>query len=212
MYWNISYKEDKVHTEETAVILFTILSIGECGEHSHLFLVSQKPQRVFPLNCTLEKIYIVFYLCLPCVPEFLYLQLCIYLFEVLFIMHRLVRRLHPSLQTYLYVDEAHSIGALGPQGGGVVDYYGANPKDVDILMGTFTKSFGAAGGYLAGSKVNLLFLYVACATSPLPFPCRRCGVLVCPMLVLMIFNLVSLLSGVWDVTLVVWYLFEWSCK
>lgn len=60
-----------------------------------------------------------------------------------------------SLQTYLYVDEAHSIGALGPRGGGVVDYYGADPKDVDIHMGTFTKSFGAAGGYIAGSKVSL---------------------------------------------------------
>lgn len=60
--------------------------------------------------------------------------------------------LHPK--TYLYVDEAHSIGALGPHGGGVVDYFGADPKDVDIHMGTFTKSFGAAGGYIAGSKVR----------------------------------------------------------
>lgn len=56
-------------------------------------------------------------------------------------------------QTYLYVDEAHSIGALGPHGGGVVDYYGLDPSDVDMHMGTFTKSFGAAGGYIAGSKV-----------------------------------------------------------
>lgn len=53
------------------------------------------------------------------------------------------------------MDEAHSIGALGPRGGGVVDYYGVDPKDVDIHMGTFTKSFGAAGGYIAGSKVSL---------------------------------------------------------
>lgn len=60
--------------------------------------------------------------------------------------------LHPK--TYLYVDEAHSIGALGPHGGGVVDYFGVDPKDVDIHMGTFTKSFGAAGGYIAGSKVR----------------------------------------------------------
>ena len=54
---------------------------------------------------------------------------------------------------YLYLDEAHSIGALGPKGRGVVDYFNMNPKDVDVLMGTFTKSFGAAGGYIAGSKV-----------------------------------------------------------
>lgn len=53
---------------------------------------------------------------------------------------------------YLYLDEAHSVGAMGPNGRGVVDYYGLNPKDVDIMMGTFTKSFGAAGGYIAGLK------------------------------------------------------------
>ncbi|KAI8809477.1 pyridoxal phosphate-dependent transferase [Cladochytrium replicatum] len=53
---------------------------------------------------------------------------------------------------YLYLDEAHSIGAMGPNGRGVCDYYGIDPSNVDILMGTFTKSFGAAGGYIAGRK------------------------------------------------------------
>ncbi|EAU84115.2 serine palmitoyltransferase 2 [Coprinopsis cinerea okayama7 len=53
---------------------------------------------------------------------------------------------------YLFVDEAHSIGAMGPHGRGVADYFGINPRNIDILMGTFTKSFGAAGGYIAGSK------------------------------------------------------------
>ncbi|CAG8610241.1 12245_t:CDS:2, partial [Acaulospora morrowiae] len=53
---------------------------------------------------------------------------------------------------YLYVDEAHSIGALGPRGRGVCDYFGVNPNEVDILMGTFTKSFGAAGGYIAANQ------------------------------------------------------------
>jgi serine palmitoyltransferase len=61
-----------------------------------------------------------------------------------------------SLQAYLYLDEAHSIGALGPRGRGAVDYFGCDPKDVDVLMGTFTKSFGSAGGYIAGSKVSYL--------------------------------------------------------
>ena len=52
----------------------------------------------------------------------------------------------------LYVDEAHSIGALGPRGRGVCDYFGIPPSEIDILMGTFTKSFGANGGYVSGSK------------------------------------------------------------
>lgn len=52
----------------------------------------------------------------------------------------------------LFVDEAHSIGALGPQGRGVCDYFGVDPSEIDILMGTFTKSFGANGGYIAADK------------------------------------------------------------
>ena len=59
---------------------------------------------------------------------------------------------------YLYLDEAHSVGAMGPKGRGIVDYYGLNPKDVDIMMGTFTKSFGSAGGYIAGSKDLIRYL------------------------------------------------------
>lgn len=52
----------------------------------------------------------------------------------------------------MYVDEAHSVGAIGPRGRGVCDYYGIDPAEVDILMGTFTKSFGAAGGYICANK------------------------------------------------------------
>eukprot|EP01041_Mallomonas_annulata_P009476 gene9476-19684_t len=55
-------------------------------------------------------------------------------------------------KAYLYVDEAHSIGALGKTGRGVCEFTGVNHNDIDILMGTFTKSFGGMGGYIAGSK------------------------------------------------------------
>lgn len=58
-------------------------------------------------------------------------------------------------RAYLYLDEAHSIGALGQRGRGVVDYFGLDPCDVDVMMGTFTKSFGAAGGYIAGKRVRM---------------------------------------------------------
>ncbi|XP_054714182.1 serine palmitoyltransferase 2-like [Uloborus diversus] len=60
--------------------------------------------------------------------------------------------LKKKYKCYLYVDEAHSIGAIGSSGRGVTDYFDCNPHDVDLLMGTFTKSFGASGGYIAGSK------------------------------------------------------------
>lgn len=66
--------------------------------------------------------------------------------------------LKKKYKAYVYLDEAHSIGAMGANGGGVCDYLGVNPRDVDILMGTFTKSFGSAGGYIAGTRelVNVL--------------------------------------------------------
>ena len=53
---------------------------------------------------------------------------------------------------YIWLDEAHSIGAMGPTGRGVVEYWGSNLNDIDIMMGTFSKSFGAHGGYIASSK------------------------------------------------------------
>ncbi|RWS27585.1 serine palmitoyltransferase-like protein [Leptotrombidium deliense] len=61
-------------------------------------------------------------------------------------------QLKKKYKAYLYLDEAHSIGAMGSNGKGVIDFFGCDPKDVDIIMGTFTKSFGSAGGYIAGSK------------------------------------------------------------
>ncbi|KAH9509106.1 Serine palmitoyltransferase 2 [Bulinus truncatus] len=60
--------------------------------------------------------------------------------------------LKKKYKAYVYLDEAHSIGAMGPHGKGVVDYFGLDPREIDILMGTFTKSFGSAGGYIGGSK------------------------------------------------------------
>jgi 7-keto-8-aminopelargonate synthetase-like enzyme len=59
----------------------------------------------------------------------------------------------------LYLDEAHSIGAIGESGRGVTDYFGLDPNDIDVMMGTFTKSFGGAGGYIAGNKVRAYFQY-----------------------------------------------------
>jgi serine palmitoyltransferase len=61
-------------------------------------------------------------------------------------------KLKKRYKFHLFIDEAHSIGALGPRGRGVCDYFGIDPSEVDILMGTLTKSFGANGGYVAAEK------------------------------------------------------------
>ncbi|KAK6488792.1 serine palmitoyltransferase 3 [Huso huso] len=66
--------------------------------------------------------------------------------------------LKKKYKAYLYLDEAHSIGAVGQTGRGVTEYFGLDPSDIDVMMGTFTKSFGAAGGYIAGKKELVDFL------------------------------------------------------
>ena len=48
----------------------------------------------------------------------------------------------------IMVDEAHGIGVMGKNGRGVCDHYGAT-KDVDLIMGTFSKSFASLGGFIA---------------------------------------------------------------
>lgn len=68
-------------------------------------------------------------------------------------------------KAYLYLDEAHSIGALGPTGRGVCELTGVDPRDVDVLMGTFTKSFGSAGGYICGDQELIDYLRVTSFSS-----------------------------------------------
>ena len=51
----------------------------------------------------------------------------------------------------LFVDEAHSIGAIGCTGRGVAEYFNIKREEIDFSMGTFTKSFGSIGGYVAGT-------------------------------------------------------------
>jgi 8-amino-7-oxononanoate synthase len=50
----------------------------------------------------------------------------------------------------LMVDEAHSIGVLGARGGGVGEHFGVDRGDVDVWMGTLSKSLASCGGYIAG--------------------------------------------------------------
>lgn len=80
---------------------------------------------------------------------------------------------------YIYLDEAHSIGAMGATGRGVTEYCGVDTADVDIMMGTFTKSFGGMGGYIAASKEVVTFLRRKCAASIShnslsPVVCQQC--------------------------------------
>jgi 8-amino-7-oxononanoate synthase/acyl carrier protein len=53
-------------------------------------------------------------------------------------------------KVFLMVDEAHSIGTMGPHGRGIGEHFEVDSHDVDLWMGTLSKSFGSCGGYIAG--------------------------------------------------------------
>ena len=59
---------------------------------------------------------------------------------------------------WLMVDEAHSIGVLGERCGGLAEHCGVSGENIDLHMGTLSKTLAGCGGYIAGSKVLVDFL------------------------------------------------------
>lgn len=66
-------------------------------------------------------------------------------------------RLAKKYDASVMVDEAHSIGVFGEGGRGTVNHFGLT-KDVDLIMGTFSKSFASLGGFIATDKEVTNFL------------------------------------------------------
>ncbi len=58
----------------------------------------------------------------------------------------------------MMVDDAHASGVFGQQGRGTIDHFGMHGR-VDIQVGTLSKAMGALGGYVAGSRTLIEFLY-----------------------------------------------------
>ncbi|MFM7427677.1 MAG: aminotransferase class I/II-fold pyridoxal phosphate-dependent enzyme [Elainella sp.] len=69
-----------------------------------------------------------------------------------------ILRLKQRYKTFLLVDEAHSIGVLGRTGRGIGEHFGIDRGQVDLWMGTLSKSFASCGGYIAGSKALVEYL------------------------------------------------------
>jgi 8-amino-7-oxononanoate synthase len=59
---------------------------------------------------------------------------------------------------WLLVDEAHSLGVLGRTGRGVAEECGVDPREVDIWMGTLSKTLSGQGGYIAGSAALVEYI------------------------------------------------------
>jgi len=58
----------------------------------------------------------------------------------------------------MMVDDAHASGVFGREGRGTVDHFGLHGR-VDVQVGTLSKAIGALGGYVAGSRELIEFLY-----------------------------------------------------
>ena len=61
-------------------------------------------------------------------------------------------------KSWLFVDEAHSIGTLGATGRGLAEVYDVKRNDVECWMGTLSKSFGSCGGFVGGTKPLIEYL------------------------------------------------------
>ncbi len=54
--------------------------------------------------------------------------------------------------SWLLIDEAHSIGVLGKNGRGISEYFGEDPKRIDIIIGTLSKTFASCGGFICAQR------------------------------------------------------------
>jgi len=59
---------------------------------------------------------------------------------------------------WLMVDDAHGLGVLGERGSGLAEHCGVDPKKIDILMGTLSKTLASCGGYIAGERALIEIL------------------------------------------------------
>lgn len=64
---------------------------------------------------------------------------------------------HKYPGTAIMVDEAHGLGVFGRQGRGVCDHFGLT-KEVDLIMGTFSKSLASIGGFIASDNTVINYL------------------------------------------------------
>jgi len=66
-------------------------------------------------------------------------------------------RLAEKYDASVMIDDAHSLGVLGKNGSGTASHFGLTDK-VDLIMGTFSKSFASLGGFIAGDKEVINFI------------------------------------------------------
>ncbi len=61
-------------------------------------------------------------------------------------------------KAWLLIDEAHSIGVLGAEGRGLWEHAGVDPQQIDLIIGTLSKTLGSCGGFVAGKEAVISWL------------------------------------------------------
>ncbi|MEK7609743.1 MAG: aminotransferase class I/II-fold pyridoxal phosphate-dependent enzyme [Patescibacteria group bacterium] len=70
-----------------------------------------------------------------------------------------ITKLAKAYGAILFVDDSHAVGVLGPKGEGVAHYLEVE-KDVDIIMGSFTKAFGSIGGFIVANQTIVDYIRI----------------------------------------------------
>ena len=63
-------------------------------------------------------------------------------------------RLKERHKAWLLIDEAHSIGVLGNEGRGLWEHAGVDPQQIDLIIGTLSKTLVSCGGFVAGKQAG----------------------------------------------------------
>ena len=61
-------------------------------------------------------------------------------------------------KAWLLIDEAHSIGVLGDEGRGLWEHSGVDPQQIDLIIGTLSKTLRSCGGFVAGKAAVINWL------------------------------------------------------
>jgi len=83
-----------------------------------------------------------------------------------------ISKISKKYKCILAVDDAHGLGVIGENGRGTAEHHGLSSEDIDIHIGTLSKSLSASGGYIAGKKELIKYLrlkampYVLSASLP----------------------------------------------
>ncbi len=73
-----------------------------------------------------------------------------------------VIELKNRFNAWLMIDEAHSCGTVGATGRGICEHFNIDTSEVELVVGTLSKSFASCGGFLAGSKKLIELLHHFC--------------------------------------------------